>query len=222
MILIINSKRRHAVALAEIFRIMGYLAYPILPSEIGSEMSLSYHAAILMEPESLPDPIGFKKAVCQYNSSLPLFALTEKSWESNIFNMQFQKDTTPAVLVNKISNYLNENGLTNIGLYRIAGIDASVSLSSPTYLGKTLGFTKTEAMILRYFAASYPNFESASQILKHSFRQSRLPDEGNVRTQISCMNKKFRELTGNTLTEFQPGRGYRILCAEIKKELLHL
>ena len=47
-----------------------------------------------------------------------------------------------------------------------------------------------------------------------------MPEESGIRTHISIMNKKFREITGRNLTVLTPGEGYRVLTPEIAEDKL--
>ena len=101
------------------------------------------------------------------------------------------------------------------GNYELAGFNASINLAHPKYLYKALPFTKSETMILRVLIRTYPLPTAAKTILKYAFRQSRTPDIANVRTHISVMNKKFREIANRNVITFSMQEGYKILTPEI-------
>lgn len=212
MILIINSSKRRARELSELLRIMGYLAYPILPRELGREMSLAYRAAVISGEEGFADLREFVREIRAYSRSLPLFLISDSEEYEKLFTRRLSSLTSPAELIGKIREELKALALPLPGEYRATGFFASVDSVTPSFLGKSIKFTHTETMILRYLIASYPTPKSASEILLHAFRQSKLPEPASVRTQISCMNKKLRESEGRSLIEFIPDLGYRLIA----------
>ncbi len=210
MILIINPSKRRARELAELLRIMGYLAYPILPGELGSEYSPAYRAALIFADSGLYDIEEFVERIRSYSRALPLFMIGDGAEGKGLFMRRFPSDVSPAVLIKGIRSELEGRSLPDIGDYRGSGFFASVDSPTVSFLGRSIKFTHTETMILRYLISSYPTPKSAKDILLHAFRLSRLPEPTSVRTQISCMNKKIRESEGRSLIEFVADSGYRL------------
>ncbi len=212
MILIINPSKRRARELSELLRIMGYLAFPILPREFGSEISPSYRAAVIATEDGFADLEDFVKLTRSYSRSLPLFLISDKREHEGLFMRRFPSAVSPAGLIKGIRDELSRRSLPSPGEYRGAGFFASVDSPTVSFLGRSIKFTHTETMILRYLVSSYPTPKSAREILYHAFRQSKLPEPSSVRTQISCMNKKIRECEGRSLIEFIADGGYRLIA----------
>ena len=100
------------------------------------------------------------------------------------------------------------------GNYRLCGIDASVTKREVFYFDDVLHLTKTETAILRFLIRAYPLGLSAAEMLDMLFRPSKRPEASDIRTHISSMNKKFRDLTGRALIFMTPHIGYRISTPE--------
>ena len=62
-----------------------------------------------------------------------------------------------------------------------------------------------------------PVFED---ILRYAYRESKYPEVSNIRTHISIINKKFRNLSNRNLIEMTFGTGYRILTPEVASALV--
>ena len=215
MVLIINQTKRHASAMSEMLHIMGILAHASTPADSLSEISICYRAIIIIAPDTLPDKKDFAAKLRSYASMIPIFAISDSADCDGIFDMSFEKNTGAAVVASEIAGYQRKNGLPVIADYRLSGIDAVPSGSSISYFDRKLPFTKTETMILRYLIRSYPIPQNPKSILTHAFRPSRTPEESNIRTHISIMNKKFRNIVGRNLIVRHPDMGYIILTPEI-------
>lgn len=219
MILIINKSKKDARGLADMFYFMGILTAATTPHEALSEISTSYRAALIMNPNTLADKEDFVRRLRSY-ADIPLFAITKTpdSLDEHLFDGIIKTSSYAAVAYRYIRNYTETNGFRNPGSYKLAGINASVELYAPMYFNKALPFTKTETMILRTLIKNYPNPTSSKEILKYAFRQTRLPDISNVRTHISVMNKKYRKITTRNVITLFPGEGYVILTPEVMEE----
>ena len=143
----------------------------------------------------------------------------EKSY-SHLFSDVFARGTYASVILAKILEYTLKNSLPQPGDYKLAGIDLSCDISTPTYFTTPLPLTKTEAMIVKYLIRTYPRPTSAEEILKYAYRESRIPELSNIRTHVSIINKKFRELTSRNLIEMSFGKGYRVLTPEVAEALV--
>ena len=221
MILIINSNRKDAQRLSEMLYFMGVLSYATTPTEALSEFSIGYSSALIMNPNTLADKEDFVSRLRRY-ANLPIFALsdTPDAIDSVIFEGVIKSSSYASKILSYITDYCASRGFRAPGTYRLAGIDASVSLATPVYFSKALTFTKTELMILRTLIVTYPANIKAPVILKYAFKPNGKPEMQNVRTHLSVMNKKFRNITNRNLTVLTPGAGYRILTPEIMEALI--
>ena len=216
MILVIDKSKRNAESLAEMLHYTGYITTGATPQEALSEISTLYRAVIIISPERLPDAREFNERIRSYVSNIPIFAVsdTEINPEDG-FNGCFSKRELSSTIPTKITEYTEAIGLPAPGRYTLAGIDASADLATPTYFWTPLPLTKTETAILRALIRAYPLPFDSVKILKYAYRQSRLPEASNVRTHVSGINKKFKEITGRALVALIPGEGYAILTPEL-------
>ena len=216
LILIINKSKRDAVSLAEMFYLMGILARGTTPTESLSEISLQYKVAIIMSPDKLPDKADFVTRLRSY-ARIPVIAMTDTPEERDrlIFDLILRQSTYGSKIIENIRCYCESIGIQPPGTYRLDGIKASSASKVATFLHSELPLTKTETMILRTLIKTYPRRVSASEIHKYAFRQTRAPEISNVRTHISAINKKFRELRDENLIIFDSGKGYVILTPSV-------
>ncbi len=216
MILIISKSRKDARSLAEMFHIMGVIAYAATPSEALSEISLTYSAAIVMNPSLLPAKDEYVVRLRRY-ASIPIFAYSDTEAEDDrlIFDGIIKSTSYASSALLAVSEHNIGCDIKAPGVYKLAGIDASAALPLPLYFERPLPLTKTEAMILRTLIVSYPNPMGAKEILKYAFRQTRTPEIANIRTHISVINKKFREISGRNLIALSVGEGYVVLTPEL-------
>ena len=216
MILIIDTNKRRADSISDIFYYMGILSRAVTPKEAFAEISPLYRAVIISDPSSFPDIKDFKERLSSY-SSAPLYSLSEmpeSDAQGDLFRISFRENSYSSTIAASIADDLKAQKLPVIGTYRLAGIDASCDVRA-TALDSALPFTKTELMILRYLIASYPTPQSAKKILKYAFKPGRAPDISGIRTHISVMNKKFRQLMNKTLVISLPEKGYVVATPEI-------
>lgn len=212
MILIIDNNKRTARNLADMFLYMGFLAYCASETDAVEELSPPYRAIVFSTPGSIE---AIDELVCKIRaaaSATPIFAICDNisPQDARIFDRIIERGCYASEIAYKIIEFADGHGLSTPGSYEYCGIDVSADLCVPTYNGTPLPFTKTECMILRYLIASAPHAASAYQILERAYRPSRTPDVSNIRTHVSVINKKFRELTGHSLITQSMGEGYRI------------
>ena len=221
MILIINKSKKDARALSETFYYMGILSRGVTPTEAFSEISILYKAVIIVNPEMLADKTDFVYRLRSY-SSAPIYAITDTYTSSDklLFDGILKNQYYSAKIYDYIKEQFEFCNMYPPGIYRLAGIDASANLNIPMYFDKALPFTKTETMILRTLIKAYPIPKKAKDILRYSFRESRIPDISNIRTHISVMNKKFKNATDRKLIIFSYDKGYNILTPEILETLV--
>ena len=193
------------------------LSYGATPTEGLSEISGMYRAALIIKPELFPDIRDYVTRLRSYNKDLPIFALTYSDNPSNyrnLFEGIYTKTTMTPSLASSIVSYANEHRLANIGSYNLGGFNASSNHKGVTYFSTDVNFTKTEAMILRYLAVSYPLPQSAESIIKYAFKPSKRPENASIRTHISIMNKKMEKSIGRRLITHVPNKGYLVLTPE--------
>lgn len=222
MILIINKSKKDAQRLSEMLYFMGVVSYGAGLTETFSEISPAYSAVIIMNPSLLADKEGFVSRLRLY-AKLPIFAIsdTREANDDLIFDGTVYGTPYASKVLNFITDFCYRRGLKVPGTYKLAGIDASVDLTTPAYYNKAMPFTKTELMILRTLIATYPAPINAKDIIKYAFKATKKPELTNVRTHLSVMNKKFREISDMNLTILTPGEGYRILTPEIAEALVN-
>lgn len=215
MILVIDKNKKSAVSVAEMFFYMGVLTKAATLSEAFSEISNTYRAVVLLSPETYPDAEDFIKRLRSYSLTVPIFAIGEKeSAPYRDIAMAFPRSSYAAEILSKILQYTVDNGLPMPGDYKLAGLDLSCDSKTCSYFWTPFPVTKTEAMIIKYLIRTYPRPTSAEEILKYAYRESRTPEASNVRTHISVINKKFRELTGRNLIDMSIRMGYNIITPE--------
>lgn len=221
MVLIISSSKKRAQLINDIFYYMGIISHAVTPSEAYSEFSGIYRAALVIEPDSLPDAEDFVAKLRSYATGVPVFAISDtKNYSGEIFDGSFLGSIYSSTLVEEIVRYQSERRLPLSAHYRIAGIDASCTNERVSVFDKTISFTKTETMILRYLIACYPTPQSAKRIVKYAYKPTKKPEIASIRTHVSVMNKKFRELTGKGLFAAIDKDGYVISTPEVAKALI--
>lgn len=220
MILIISKNKKNSAPLSEMFYFMGVLSHTATPTEALSLISPIFNCILIINPDMLADKEDYAARLRSY-LHIPIFALKDNEDEIDniIFDGVINSNTYAPRILSFITNYTDGKDMKIPGTYKLAGINASVYLHSPMYFDKVIPLTKTESMILRSLICAYPTPLSAKEILKYAFRQSRLPEESNIRTHLSIMNRKFREITGRNLTVLTPSSGYRILTPEISEAI---
>jgi hypothetical protein len=220
MILIINKSRKNARALSDMFYYMGILSYGLTPEEALSEISPIYRAVVIENPSSLPDKKDYVARLRSY-ADIPIFSLTDTSDADDdlLFDGIIKSGSYASHIFRVINRYCNDNELHSPGVYRLAGIEATINRRFPKFLYKPLEFTRTETMILRALVRLYPVPVNSKTLLKYAFRQARTPEVSSVRTHISIINKKFRKISERNLIYFLEDKGYKLLTAEVLDEM---
>lgn len=216
MLLVISQSKKKAQIISDIFYYMGVVSYAATPREAFSEISGLYRSVLLIDPEELPDEEGFTEKLRSYSSSLPIFAISDSNkYNTELYDGCFRNSAYSSTLVEEIVRYQNEHRLPLTAHYRLAGIDASCNIERVTVFDKSTLFTKTETMILRYLIASYPTPQNAKSIIKYAYKPTKKPEIASIRTHISVMNRKFREIAGKNLFANIDKEGYVISTPEI-------
>lgn len=220
MVLIISASKKKAQVISDIFYYMGVVSYAASPKEALSEISGLYRAALLLEPTELPDEVSFTEKLRSYAFSVPIFAISDNhSYNEALYDGCFKNSIYSSTLVEEIVRYQNEHRLPLTAHYRLAGIDASCNIERVKIFDEITSFTKTETMILRYLIASYPAPQNAKSIIKYAYKPGKKPEIASIRTHISVMNRKFREITGKNLFANIDKEGYVISTPEILSSL---
>ena len=218
MVLIIDTSKRTAESISDIFYYMGILSKAATPKEALSEISPVYRAVLISNPDTFPDIEDYTKRLSQYAALVPFFSVSDNPNNPlfrHLFTKNYHNSVYSSSLATDIMRIQDEHSRTPIGIYRLAGIDASCDLAHVTALNDVIPFTKTEVMILRYLIVSYPEAQSAKNILKYSFKQNKKPEITSIRTHISLMNKKYRNIMSKNLIISLPEKGYLISTPEI-------
>ena len=220
MVLIISASKKKAQVISDIFYYMGVVSYAANPKEAWSEMSSLYRAALILDPEELADAESFVEKLRSYAASIPVFAISDnEKYNTDLYDGCFKNSIYSSTLIEQIVRYQNDHRLPLTAHYRIAGIDASCDSERVTVFDKSTSFTKTETMILRYLIAAYPIPQSAKNIIKYAYKPTKKPEMASIRTHISVMNKKFREITGRNLFVGIEKEGYVVSTPEILTSL---
>ncbi len=223
MILIIHPMLRHAKETADIFYYMGIPAIAKRPKEALSEASLCYRAVLLCHPSALPSPEEYVERLCAVCGGVPIFSLTEDEEDqefSHLFAGCFAADSYSSRVLMGIRAYQTEHELPLLGSYTLAGLCLDCDERCPTYCDRSIDFTKTEAMILRYLIRTYPEGADVHHVLRYAMRPGNLSEPASIRTHIWSINRKFLALTGRRLITSLPGEGYRIVTPEVEAALV--
>ena len=218
MILIVAKPKHYANDLSDMFNFMGVLSNAVTPQEALSEISITYRAVLVLHQENIYDERDFVTKLRSYATTVPIFVLGEAK-NPDAFDCTLSENLSAAKIFLKMREYCENNNFELPGDYRIAGLDVSLSVKTPTYFSKGLSFTKTELMIIRTLSCFYPNPLKPEIILSYAFRNARLPEKTSVRTHVSTINKKFKKISGRNLILNFEKRGYVILTPEISELL---
>ena len=227
LILVIDKSEKNATTIADIFYYMGILSAVSTPERALSDVSNRYTAIIVSDPERIPSVKELVSSLREYSLGAPVFALsddTDMLLNSDFdvysaFDIVIPQNSYSSDVVSKIITYQRERSMKLTGTYKLAGIDASIFSKTVTYFDTPLKFTKTETMIIRYMISVYPTYAKAKDVLKFAFKINNRPELSNIRTHISVINKKFREITGRNLIFSEQKMGYSILTPIKEREL---
>ena len=222
MVLIIDTSKKNAVSISDMFYYMGIISRAVTPNEALSEISSLYRVVLVSNPGNFPDIHDFMSRLASYYRGIPIVSISnfpdDKAY-CRLFDKNYSSETFSSTLATNIMRLQEERNLVKIGTYVLAGIDASCDLKRINVLNGTIPFTKTEAMILRYLILTYPAPQRPKDILDYSFKPGRRPEVASIRTHISLMNKKSREVRGKNIIVYVPDVGYTVSTPEINKSL---
>ncbi len=221
MILIVDTSRKNAESISDIFYYLGFITKAVTPAEVFKELSYCYKSLIICHPENIPDLREFVNNITSQFKSIPMFSISDDPDEyiKYPFIKNYNRQDQPMLIIDDMLKELSQNGCKSIGYYRISGIEVNNKLKITTFFGDLLPLTKTETMILRYLIVTYPIPQSAKNILNYSFKPTRQPEITSIRTHLSSMNKKFRQFIDRNLIISIPEKGYVICTPEILESL---
>ena len=218
MILIINDELQGAQTLAEIFRHMGILATASTTGSFYKEYSAKYRAILIMQELYLKIDGQALSDIRAYAQGTPVFALSKDGDDAEgaeMYDGVICAESNYVKIANRLIDAVEELGLIPPGRYALAGTYAGADVERVLHFDTPLSLTRTETMLLRYLMATYPAPQRAEDILRYSFKPTRAPEPSSIRTHISVINKKFRQLTGYNLISTAEEGGYIILTPEI-------
>lgn len=217
MLLIISSSKKRARAVSDTFYYMGMISYAVTPTEALSEISDLYRAILLLDPEDIPDVEDYTDRLRAYNKHVPIFGISASEVKRDIskcFDSVFTYSACSGEILDDVVRYQTQRCLPVSAHYRLAGIDASCYSNAVSVFNDRLDLTKTETMILRYLISTYPMPKSACDIIKYAFKPTRRPEVTSIRTHVSVINRKYRDLRGKNLFVNVPQQGYAICTPE--------
>ena len=213
MVLIVSQKLKVAVEWSDTFYYMNILSYPCTPSTALNEISTSYNAVLIIEPNELPDSADFVRRL-RTQATVSVFAVTENPKECKSHHV-FDKVFTSAILSGNLAAqmliYIRSKGAREFGSYVHRGLDIRCTERTPAYFLKYIKLTKTERIILSYLIIARSDHQHPSKILKYAFKYNRKPGIDCVRAHISKINKKFEEQMNCKIIGSEPGVGYYII-----------
>lgn len=218
MLLIIDKKKSDADTISDIFKYMGFVSYGTVPENASTEFSGRHKAVIFTTPDLNQATADLIKNFRTYSIDTSIFAVlkedkartSEEFAILSLFDKAFDEDIPSSQLICSIAEYQSDTNRSQIGVYRVAGIDASVTNTMSSYFDLPITLTKTENMILRFLIASYPIAKSSREILKYTFRSGKTPDYSCIRTHISSINAKFMKATKKRVISNEHNLGYSI------------
>ena len=189
---------------------MGILSIAMTPHKALSKVSFVYRAAIILNPEELPDYTDYVTRLQNYSPTTPAFAVTaaEQNLADGVFDGRFSSSSYAANMLKKIVEFSNSKRLPPPGDYRRSIVDLSAYHTTPTILGKGFDLTKTECMVLRYLVRIYPQPAKPDEIISHIYNPTKAPNESNIRTYVSVINKKSIGVFGKSVITSVPKKGY--------------
>lgn len=214
MILLVSTKIKHAEGLCLDLWYAGVLSHAVKPSEITAEIGPRYRAAIVLNPHELADTDTFISKLRSYDPELPVFAISDVP-VSERYTGAFHPGTPANFMMTKI---IRSDRYANAGQYRLAGLNFSFGSLYSKFFLSPFPLTKTESMVLKFLMRAYPVHVTANEILTYSFKVTKAPEVGAVRTHVSSINRKFQKRFGRPLIVSSPGNGYIILTPEYAAE----
>lgn len=212
MILVISNSQKKANILADMFRYMGILSIATTPYKALSRMAPVYRAAIIINPEELPDYKDYVDRLQSYSPQTPAFAMTSENQilADGIFDGRISSTAYAASILKQLVDFSSAMRLHPPGDYKNFLINLSPNQPTPIILGKRINLTKTECMVLRYLMQTHPQPAKPEEIISHVYNPSKAPNESNIRTYISVINQKATKALGWKIIRSVPKEGYTI------------
>lgn len=212
MVLIIDTSKENGNAIADIMRFMGFLAYATTPLTALGEYSNLYSAVIISNPERFPDIEDYVRRLRLLDSRISLFSISAGvNPHPELFNINFKNSIYSSTLAREITEFAAKHGPKSIGLYRTHDISVCAGERDATYNEQVIDFSKTELRIVKFLAHTTPKPQMTETIIKYIYSPYKHPEHSGLRSHISRINSKFRELGGKNLIEMKPKEGYLLL-----------
>ena len=197
MIMITSNTPELARTAREIFFTMGYLSDTASPCDAPLLLCDRHRAVVALGRESERGWHEVVSAVRLIHGEIPFIAIREDITGGTLaaFDRVYPNSVYSALAVGELRALARSRGLMPVGEYSVSELCASVEGGAPSFAGKPIGLTKTEAMVLRTVIAFGGEGVSVPVILSHAFRTARAPSEAGVRTHISSINRKLRAIS---------------------------
>lgn len=200
MILILSGRIRTAEAIAEMLRYAGVICYCTTYAASLGEIAPQYKAVLAVEPHTEPCLDAYMRSIHEAAPRALLYSISGSiGGRSAFFIREYPRHVSPSHLLRDMTEDARRLGTVAPGSYCAVGIDASCNRKYATIYDDRLPFTRTELMILRCLLASSPRPLSADELLKYAFKRARQPQVSAVRTHVSVINRRFRDMYGENL-----------------------
>jgi hypothetical protein len=203
MILIYGKNKNLCLSAREIFLGMGYI--PELAD--GDDMpEARHHGVIILGRDDRVFGREFVQKLRTGSPKTPIIAVREDLLPvSDGVDAVFPCSLSVAYTAREMEKIAGARGCRKIGEYAVGGLSAAVG-EGVIFRGEAVEMTKAEVGILRTLLAAYPSGLSAEEIAALAFRLGREPSASGVRTHISAINRRLREVAGESLLSSLDGR----------------
>lgn len=227
MILFVYRSKVLGNNIADNFNRMGVPSLVCSPEKVINNVSNKYKAIVVSIPSDdyAVYDAEFVYSLKIYSLGAPVFAICNTEDLDKVEALYaYDKVFTTAMTPNDVLKYIQlhqyDNDLPRTGVYRLAGLDASLNLDFPQYYYNELFLTHNEKMVLRTLIMLYPSPVNASELLKHAMKKNNSPDSASIRTVICGINKKFKENFNRKLIEISEDKsGYIIITPSKARQL---
>ena len=221
MLLVIDTNMKNANAVTNILRYMGLLAYPTTPHHALTEFSNLYSAVVIINPVKFPDIQDYVKRLKSFDERMMLFSISDKENPfPELFTLNFKNNIYSRTFANAIIQYSIKNSSRTIGCYRTSELNVVAGMEEAIYNGKSIPFSKMELRVVRFLLHTNPKPQMTDTIIKYIYPANKRPEHSGLRTHISHINEKFRNVTGRNLIEMKPKEGYHLLIVRDFTEYL--
>ncbi len=199
MILTVSKDLSFSTAVCDMLYFTGTLSAPATPIDAIFDLDAPYRAVLFVNRNEHFEEEELAEIISSYRPNIPIFS---HGGYDSIHIKSINSVLSLSESVKAMQNTAKKLSLPPVGEYELFDFSASIDKSSVHYKESPIPLTKTETMILRTFISFYPEPVSPVTLLKFAFRSSRAPDIGSIRTHLSLMNKKIRNLLGFSAFEF--------------------